>query len=133
VVSALALCILACFVSANNSTNFTAKQWEQAVGSQLGKVIGTGAYCFGGQGENCTGGYALEMGGLLASVLIICFFFIWTATSGIAWDGVLMLMVMVLAVLSQPGSGFLGFAGFSLLSIITAILGLAVLWRIFRG
>jgi len=119
--------------NASNTTNFTAYDWEQAIGKQLGSVFGSGAYCFGGQGENCTGGYALDMGGLIASVLIICFFFIWTATSGIAWDGVLMLMVMVLAVLSQPGTGFLGFVGFSFLSIIAAILGLAVLWRIFRG
>jgi hypothetical protein len=95
--------------------------WESTIGGQLGRIIGSGSYCYQE--------YCLNIGPLFIAVFVLGFIFIWSSASGIAWDGVFILMVMTLAMLSNPVTGYMGTTGWSLFTFIFAFIITAVIFR----
>jgi hypothetical protein len=110
-------------ISGNNS-------WESTIGGQLVSIFGSGTYCFGGIGdENCTGGNSIEVGSIIMSVFILGFIFIWSSVSGIGWDGIFFMMMIVLVLLGQGQSGLLGLPAWGLFNFIFSIIVLGMLYR----
>jgi hypothetical protein len=104
------------------SASLSLSEWESTIGGQLGSMFGSGTVCLPPGSGNC-----IDLASLLITVFVLGFFFIWTSVSGIAWDGVFILLMMVLAVTST--SGTFGTVGWTLFSFITAIVMIGFLYR----
>jgi phage-related holin len=117
------------YVAAGVTYGLIATSFETKIAGELGNTFGEGAYCLYGEGETCAGGMRLEMGAIIMAVFILAFFFIWSSVSGIAWDGVFLLMFMVLVLLSDPMSGFIGASGWALASFLFAVIGMYLVFR----
>lgn len=128
--SAFSVLLLIGMAGADTFGNWTIRDWENTTGSQMGAVFGSGTYCFAGTGENCVGGVAVDMGSIFMGIFIMGFIFIWASVSGIAWDGVFFLMMIVLVILAQPNGGLLGLTAWAVFNFIWAMVLLALLYRL---
>lgn len=132
--SALSVLLLIGMATADTWGNWTVKDWEDTTGSQLGTIFGDGKYCFAGtlssDGESCVGGYTIEVGSVIMAIFIMGFIFIWASVSGIAWDGVFFLMMIVLVLLAAPVGGILGTTAWGIYDLLWVVAIMSILYRV---
>lgn len=119
---ALSVLLLIGIACADTFGNFSIGNWESTIGSQIGTVFGSATFTF-------PGGITIDAGYVMMSVVIIGFFFIWSSVSGIAWDGVFFLMMIVLVILAIPQGGLLGTTAWGLFNFVFALVVMGVLYR----
>jgi hypothetical protein len=119
-VSVFSILLLVGLVSASLSLS----EWESTIGQELHNIFGSGTYCVPDDAGLC-----LDFGSILMGVFILAFFFIWSSVSGIAWDGVFFLLMIVMFILALPQSGILGIPMWSVNSFIFALIVMAVFFK----
>lgn len=130
---ALAVLLLIGIASADTFGNWTVTNWESTIGGGLGTIFGSGSYCFGVTNTatdppTCEG-VSLDFGSIMMSVMLIGFIFIWSSVSGIAWDGVFFLLMIILVMMAMPAGGLLGMTAWGVYIFLWSIIIMAIFYR----